>query len=103
MLEAHKGIGMAASNHTAVEASPSGPPARRRPRRATVPDDFAVALAREPRAAAFFEKLTQEHRYDVLRRLHAVRRSDTRGKRIALIIAMLARREQTLAVNGSAV
>ena len=94
MLDTHKGVSMAASNHRAVEQS-GVEHARPRPRRrARVPEDVAAALAREPRAAAFFEKLSAEHRYDLLRRLHAVRRRDTRSKRIALIVAMLARRDK---------
>lgn len=85
---------MAANNHTAVQQS-ERPRARTRPaRHGAVPQDVVAALAAEPRAAAFFEKLSAEHRHDLLRRLHAVRRSDTRKKRIALIVAMLARRER---------
>ena len=74
MLETHKGVGMTASNHTAVEV-PKRPVRPRKPRRTTVPDDFAKALAREPRAAAFFEKLGAEHRRGVLCR---------RGRRVAV-------------------
>jgi len=94
MLESDSGFGMTASDHTAaVEVSPSAATVPRRAR-GRVPDDFAAALAREPRAAAFFEKLSTAHRSDMLRRLRDVRRSDTRGKRIALMVAILARREQ---------
>mgnify|MGYP003546819363 CR=1 FL=1 len=100
MLDPYGVSGMAANNHTARETeSPAGGKRRRkavavRPRRGAVPDDFTAALARVPRAEAFFEKLGVEHRRDLLRRLRAVRRVDTRGKRIALIVAMLARRER---------
>lgn len=99
MLETYGVSGMTASNHTARETTQSPEPARRRrspvkARIAIIPDDFTAALLRVPRAAAFFEKLGAAHRLDLLRRLRAVRRADTRGKRIALIVAMLARREQ---------
>ena len=100
MLDPYGVTSMAADNHTAHETeSPAQGQRRRkpvtaRPSRSRVPEDFSTALAKVPRAAAFFEKLGAEHRIELLRRLRAVRRLDTRGKRIALIIAMLARREQ---------
>jgi uncharacterized protein YdeI (YjbR/CyaY-like superfamily) len=101
MLEPYGVSGMAARNHTARETSESPAPARRRrsPVKARapgtiIPEDFTAALMRVPRASAFFEKLGAAHRHELLRRLRSVRRADTRGKRIALIVAMLARREQ---------
>jgi uncharacterized protein YdeI (YjbR/CyaY-like superfamily) len=61
--------------------------------RATVPDDFAQALARHPDAKAFFDTLTGSRRYAFLYRLHHVKRPDARAKRIANYIELLAQRK----------
>jgi uncharacterized protein YdeI (YjbR/CyaY-like superfamily) len=61
--------------------------------RATVPDDFAQALARHPEAKAFFETLTGARRYSFLYRLHQVKRPGTRAKRIANYIELLSQRK----------
>jgi len=58
-----------------------------------LPDDLARALAAEPRAQAMFELLTSQNRYAILYRLHAVKRADTRARRIEQYVAMLARGE----------
>jgi uncharacterized protein YdeI (YjbR/CyaY-like superfamily) len=58
-----------------------------------VPADLAQALAREPRAGAMFEILTAQNRYAVLYRVHTAKRADTRARRIADFVAMLARGE----------
>jgi uncharacterized protein YdeI (YjbR/CyaY-like superfamily) len=58
-----------------------------------VPDDLAVALAAEPAAQAMFEILSSQNRYSVLLRIHNAKRADTRAKRIAQFVAMLARGE----------
>jgi uncharacterized protein YdeI (YjbR/CyaY-like superfamily) len=60
---------------------------------ATVPDDLAAALAAEPSAKAMFETLDPANRYAVLYRVHNAGKPDTRAKRIATLIAMLARGE----------
>jgi uncharacterized protein YdeI (YjbR/CyaY-like superfamily) len=62
------------------------------PRTAQVPEDFAAALALQPRAAEFFAQLNAANRYTLLWRLQTAKRADTRKKRIELFIAMLARR-----------
>lgn len=51
--------------------------------RATVPDDFARALAADPEAAAFFSTLTGSTRYAFLYRLHQVKTPKARARRIA--------------------
>lgn len=56
----------------------------------TVPDDLQQALDRKPEAKAFFETLTSQNRYAILFRLHNVKRPETRAKRIAQYIEMLA-------------
>jgi uncharacterized protein YdeI (YjbR/CyaY-like superfamily) len=58
-----------------------------------VPEDLARALASEPRAQANFELLSSQNRYAVLHRIHSVKRSDTRARKIDQYVAMLARGE----------
>jgi uncharacterized protein YdeI (YjbR/CyaY-like superfamily) len=64
------------------------------PSRATVPDDLAAALAASPRAAALFRTLDARNRYSVLWRLQTAKRAETRQKRIADLVATLARGEK---------
>jgi uncharacterized protein YdeI (YjbR/CyaY-like superfamily) len=58
-----------------------------------VPDDLAAALAAEPKAQALFDALTSQNRYAVLYRVTTAKRADTRARRIADFVAMLARGE----------
>jgi uncharacterized protein YdeI (YjbR/CyaY-like superfamily) len=58
-----------------------------------VPDDLAEALAAEPNAAAMFAALTSQNRYAILYRLATAKRSDTRARRLAEFVEMLARGE----------
>lgn len=58
-----------------------------------VPDDFAEALAAEPKAAAMFARLTSQNRYAILYRLATAKQSKTRSRRLAEFVAMLARGE----------
>jgi uncharacterized protein YdeI (YjbR/CyaY-like superfamily) len=58
-----------------------------------VPADLLAALAAEPRAQANFELLSGQNRYAVLHRIHSAKRSDTRARRIAGFVEMLARGE----------
>jgi len=60
--------------------------------RATVPDDFRAALAATPAAEAFFATLTGVNRYAFLYRIHDAKRPETRAKRIAHFVEMLAER-----------
>jgi uncharacterized protein YdeI (YjbR/CyaY-like superfamily) len=57
------------------------------------PADLLAALADEPRAQAMFELLTSQNRYSVLLRIDNAKRADTRARRIAQFVAMLARGE----------
>jgi uncharacterized protein YdeI (YjbR/CyaY-like superfamily) len=57
---------------------------------ATVPDDLRQALDQNPDAQAFFETLSSQNRYAFLFRLHDVKRPETRAKRIAEYVTMLA-------------
>nr|AYM53616.1 hypothetical protein [Archangium violaceum] len=62
--------------------------------RATVPEDLTAALAANPRAAAFFATLNSANRYAVLFRIHTAKKAETRAKRIAQFVEMLARNEK---------
>ena len=61
--------------------------------RAEVPPDLRAALDENPAAAAFFATLTGANRYAILYRIGAVKRPDTRARKIASFVAMLERGE----------
>lgn len=58
-----------------------------------MPTDLAAALAAEPSAKAMFERLTSQNRYSILHRIEAVKRPETRARKIEEFVAMLARGE----------
>jgi len=58
-----------------------------------VPADLAAALRADPRAQAMFETLSSQNRYSVLYRIETAKRPDTRSRRIAQFVEMLARGE----------
>jgi uncharacterized protein YdeI (YjbR/CyaY-like superfamily) len=60
---------------------------------AKVPDDLRAALAKNKKAAAFFETLDAKNRYAILHRTHIAKKAETRAARIAKFVAMLARGE----------
>ncbi|MGC1269632.1 MAG: YdeI/OmpD-associated family protein [Croceibacterium sp.] len=60
---------------------------------AQVPEDLQAALDANPAAAAFFATLTGANRYAVLYRIGAVKRAETRARKIGEFVAMLARGE----------
>ena len=60
------------------------------PRTITVPDDLAAALAANPDAAAFFATLNSVNRYAILYRIGTVKRPETRARKIAQYVQMLA-------------
>ncbi len=61
---------------------------------ATVPPDLAKALAANARAARFFETLEAHNRYAVLFRVHTAKKRETRARRIAQFVEMLANHEK---------
>ena len=63
------------------------------PSTATVPDDFQAALEAEPAAAEFFASLGSTKRYSFLYRITDAKRPETRAKRIAEYVELLARGE----------
>lgn len=64
------------------------------PRTATVPRDLEQALDQEPAAKAEFAKLTSSQRYSILYSLQDAKRPETRARRIAKFVEMLARGER---------
>jgi uncharacterized protein YdeI (YjbR/CyaY-like superfamily) len=63
------------------------------PSRHTVPADFKKALAKNKRAAAFFETLNRANVYGIYWRLNAAKTPETRARWIDRFIAMLAKGE----------
>jgi uncharacterized protein YdeI (YjbR/CyaY-like superfamily) len=63
------------------------------PATAHVPDDLAAALAAQPKAKTMFTRLTSQNRYAILHRIEAVKRPETRARKIEEFVAMLARGE----------
>ncbi len=61
--------------------------------RASVPPDLQRALASNAAARSFFEALDSHNRYAILYRVHDARSPETRAKRIAAYVQMLAQGE----------
>ena len=62
-------------------------------RTSTVPDDLLAALDATPKAKAFFATVNATNRYAVLWRVQTAVKPETRAKRIAQLVEMLARGE----------
>lgn len=60
----------------------------------TVPPDLEAALNAKPAALAFFKTLDSANRYAILWRIANAKKAETRAKRIATFVAMLARGEK---------
>jgi uncharacterized protein YdeI (YjbR/CyaY-like superfamily) len=60
------------------------------PSRTTPPLDFKKALAKNKKAAAFFRTLNRANIYAICWRLETAKRAETRARRIAQLVAMLA-------------
>lgn len=87
---------MAAAGRAAVEAAQADgrwEAAYAPPSTAEVPADLLAAVAADPRAQAMFDVLTKSNRYALVHRLGAVKRAETRERKIAEYVAMLARQE----------
>jgi uncharacterized protein YdeI (YjbR/CyaY-like superfamily) len=63
------------------------------PATAEVPADLAAAIAANPEARAMFDVLTRTNRFALIHRLNAVKRAETRERKIATYVEMLARHE----------
>ncbi|MCY4753066.1 YdeI/OmpD-associated family protein [Pelomonas aquatica] len=62
-------------------------------RTSTVPEDLLAALDAEPKAKAFFATINATNRYAVLWRIQTAVKAETRARRIAQLVEMLARGE----------
>ena len=62
-------------------------------RTSSVPDDLQAALDATPKAKAFFATVNATNRYAVLWRVQTAVKPETRAKRIAQLVDMLARGE----------
>ena len=60
---------------------------------AEVPADLRAAIAADPAAQAMFDVLTKTNRFAFISRVNAVKRAETRTRKIAECVAMLARHE----------
>ena len=60
---------------------------------AEVPEDLAAAIAAVPEAQAMFDVLTAVNRYSLIYRTNSVKKAETRAKKIAGFVEMLARQE----------
>jgi uncharacterized protein YdeI (YjbR/CyaY-like superfamily) len=58
-----------------------------------VPADFVAAVSKLPKAKAVFATLTRANQFSIAYRLYDAKRPETRARRMAQIIAMLARGE----------
>lgn len=65
------------------------------PANAKVPSDLAAALRKSPKARKFFESLNSQNRYAILHRLMTAKKPETRARRLATFVEMLAE-ERTL-------
>ena len=60
---------------------------------AEAPADLRAAIAADPAAQAMFDVLTKTNRFALIGRVNAVKRAETRTRKIAECVAMLARHE----------
>jgi uncharacterized protein YdeI (YjbR/CyaY-like superfamily) len=70
------------------------------PASAQLPSDLMAAIAANPKSQATFDTLTSQNRYALYYRVNEAKRADTRARRIANFVEMLARGE-TVHPQGS--
>ncbi|WP_426005940.1 YdeI/OmpD-associated family protein [Paenarthrobacter sp. NyZ202] len=87
MTEAGRAVVEAAKADGRWEAAYAGPAD------SVVPDDLAAAIAAVPEAQAMFDVLTSQNRFALILRTNAVKGADTRARKIAGFVEMLARHE----------
>ena len=63
------------------------------PSSATMMPELEIALAKSPRAKAFFETLSRANRYAILWRVQTAKKAETREKRVRSFIEMLEKGE----------
>lgn len=59
-----------------------------------VPPELAAALAKNKKARTFFETLDKTNRYSVCWRVQTAKKAETKAKRVAALVEMLARGEK---------
>jgi uncharacterized protein YdeI (YjbR/CyaY-like superfamily) len=64
------------------------------PKGSKVPEDLRRALAESARARAFFAELNATNRYSILYRIQTAKKPETRARRIAEFVKMLAQRKK---------
>jgi uncharacterized protein YdeI (YjbR/CyaY-like superfamily) len=64
------------------------------PSTATVPDDLRRELENNDRAREFFSELDRRNRYAILYQIQDAKRPETRARRIAKYVTMLAEQEK---------
>ena len=69
-------------------------------RTSVVPEDLMAALGAAPTAKAFFSTINAANRYAVLWRIQTAVKAETRAKRIAQLVEMLARGETVHSVKA---
>jgi uncharacterized protein YdeI (YjbR/CyaY-like superfamily) len=87
---------MHASGRAAVDAAKADgrwDEAYASPANATVPDDLAAAIAANGKATQAFAGLSAQNRFALIYRLGTVKRAETRTRKVAEMVAMLARGE----------
>lgn len=87
---------MQAAGRAAVEAAKADgrwTAAYAPPSEAEAPPDLLAAIAAVPAAQAMFDVLTKTNRFALIYRVNAVKRAETRERKIAEFVAMLARHE----------
>ncbi|MCG5466079.1 YdeI/OmpD-associated family protein [Micromonospora sp. MED01] len=87
---------MLPAGHAAVDAAKADgrwAAAYAPPSEAEVPADLLAAIAAEPAAQAMLDVLTKANRFALIHRLNAVKRAETRERKIGEFVAMLARHE----------
>lgn len=62
--------------------------------KATIPEDFMAALKKNKKAQAFFDTLNKQNLFAIYFRLQNAKKPETRAKRIATFIDMLAKQEK---------
>ena len=65
-----------------------------------IPDDFLGALRKTPAAERFLETLDRRNLYRIYHRLQTAKRPETRKKRIAEMVAQLARGEALIPLSS---
>lgn len=61
---------------------------------ASLPEDFAIELERNPEAKAFYDTLDRQNKYAIVFRIHNAKKQETREKRIRQFIQMLEKGEK---------